>query len=77
MFFTSQAIEILSDSRSSVPIIFLITDGAVEDERHICDTVKSQLANRKYVSPRIYTLGIGRNLHYYDSALITMLQSLL
>ncbi|KAI3447228.1 hypothetical protein Pfo_003893 [Paulownia fortunei] len=55
----NQAIEMLSDSRNSIPIIFLITDGAVEDERHICDIVKSQLTNRKNVSPRIYTLGIG------------------
>lgn len=50
----------LSNSSDSIPIIFLITDGSVEDERHICDVMKSQLTNQQKVCPRIYTLGIGK-----------------
>ncbi|KAL7091906.1 hypothetical protein ACP275_12G132100 [Erythranthe tilingii] len=62
----NQAIEMLSDThKNSVPIIFLITDGAVENERHICDTMKTQLTNRKSFSPRIYTLGIGTFCNHY------------
>lgn len=57
--FSFQAIKMLSDSCNSIPIIFLITDGAVEDERHIYDTMKTQLTNQKNVSARIYSLGIG------------------
>ncbi|PIN24772.1 hypothetical protein CDL12_02496 [Handroanthus impetiginosus] len=61
----NQAIKVLSDSCNSIPIIFLITDGAVEDERHICDTMKSQLTNQKNVCPRIFTLGIGTFCNHY------------
>ncbi|KAL9149811.1 hypothetical protein ABFS82_12G129700 [Erythranthe guttata] len=64
----NQAIEMLSDThKNSIPIIFLITDGAVENERHICDTMKTQLTNRnrKSLSPRIYTLGIGTFCNHY------------
>lgn len=50
----------LSNSSNSIPIIFLITDGSVEDERHICDSMKSRLTNQSKVYPRIYTLGIGK-----------------
>lgn len=49
----------LSDTCNSVPIIFLITDGSVEDEMHICDVMKTKLSNQKNIRPRIYTLGIG------------------
>ncbi|KAG8367134.1 hypothetical protein BUALT_Bualt16G0041100 [Buddleja alternifolia] len=69
----NQAIEMLSDSRNSMPIIFLITDGAVEDERHICDTMKSQLTGQKEVSPRIYTLGIGTFCNHYFLRMLAIL----
>lgn len=59
-----QAIKILSDNSNSIPIIFLITDGAVEDERNICGTVRNQLRNYKNISPRMYTLGIGMYFMY-------------
>jgi len=49
----------LSDAQSSVPIIFLVTDGTVEDERQICDVIKNHVTNGKSMSPRIYTFGIG------------------
>lgn len=49
----------LSDAQSSVPIIFLVTDGTVEDERQICDMMKNHMTNGESISPRIYTFGIG------------------
>ncbi|KAJ1437118.1 von Willebrand factor, type A [Sesbania bispinosa] len=52
------AIEMLSGARSSIPIIFLVTDGTVEDERQICDMIKNHMINGESISPRIYTLGI-------------------
>ncbi|KAG4990764.1 hypothetical protein JHK87_024221 [Glycine soja] len=52
------AIEMLSDAQSSVPIIFLVTDGTVEDERQICDMMKNHMTNGESISPRIYTFGI-------------------
>ncbi|KAA8534761.1 hypothetical protein F0562_029797 [Nyssa sinensis] len=61
----NQAIEMLSNTRDSIPIIFLITDGAVEDERHICDFMKSHLTNQGSICPRIYTFGIGSFCNHY------------
>ncbi|MED6126298.1 hypothetical protein PIB30_077063 [Stylosanthes scabra] len=52
------AIAMLSGVRSSVPIVFLVTDGTVEDEREICDMVKKRMAKKESISPRIYTFGI-------------------
>lgn len=55
-----QAIEMLSGgTHDSVPLIFLVTDGSVEDERHICDVVRSHLTDQKSICPRICTFGIG------------------
>ncbi|KAJ7979225.1 inter-alpha-trypsin inhibitor heavy chain-related [Quillaja saponaria] len=55
----NMAIKMLSGTRGSVPIIFLVTDGTVEDERHICDLMKKYLKDKESLSPRIYTFGIG------------------
>ncbi|XP_042484181.1 uncharacterized protein LOC122064532 [Macadamia integrifolia] len=55
----NQAMEMLSNTRDSIPLIFLITDGSVEDERHICDVMKSNLTNRGSMAPRIFSFGIG------------------
>ncbi|GER40966.1 inter-alpha-trypsin inhibitor heavy chain [Striga asiatica] len=71
--FTFQAIKMLSDSSNSIPIVLLITDGAVEDERHICGTVKSLLTSQKNVSPRIYTLGIGTFCNHYFLRMLAMI----
>ncbi|XVF86925.1 hypothetical protein PTKIN_Ptkin18bG0080000 [Pterospermum kingtungense] len=61
-----QAMKLLSDHASeSVPFIFLITDGSVEDEREICNVMKSYLASGASVSPRIYTFGIGLYCNHY------------
>lgn len=49
----------LSDVGESMPIIFLVTDGAVEDERQICEFVKSHLTENRKMCPRLYTFGIG------------------
>jgi len=54
-----QAIEMLSNAQNSVPIIFLVTDGTVEDERQICAMVKNRMINGESICPRIYTFGIG------------------
>lgn len=51
----------LSNARDSTPIIFLVTDGAVEDERQICEVVNNHLAERGPKCPRIYTFGIGND----------------
>jgi hypothetical protein len=55
----------LSNVRGSVPIIFLVTDGSVEDERHICDTMKNSLRDGRPICPRIYTFGIGNGFGYF------------
>lgn len=52
----------LSNTRDSIPIIFLVTDGAVEDERHICDVMKKRLTEAGSIAPRICTFGIGEGL---------------
>lgn len=43
----------------SIPLIFLITDGAVEDEKDICNIVKDRLMDGGFNCPRICTFGIG------------------
>ncbi|XP_030943482.1 uncharacterized protein LOC115968278 isoform X2 [Quercus lobata] len=59
------AMEMLSNVQGSVPIIFLVTDGAVEDERHICDTMKNYLRDGRPICPRIFTFGIGSFCNHY------------
>lgn len=48
-----------SDTGDAIPMIFLITDGSVGDERHICEVMKAESANKRKICPRIYTFGIG------------------
>lgn len=57
----------LSNARSSSPIIFLVTDGAVEGERQICDVMRTHLKDRGSKSPRIYTFGIGNHQEAFSS----------
>ncbi|RDX68996.1 Inter-alpha-trypsin inhibitor heavy chain H5 [Mucuna pruriens] len=58
----TQAMKLLEKSTDSVPLIFLVTDGAVEDEREICNFVKSYVSSGQSVrTPRICTFGIGKN----------------
>ena len=56
-----QAIDLLSYAQDSAPHIFLITDGSVEDERDICSTMRTHVAKRGSMSPRISTFGVGNN----------------
>ncbi|KAK1268468.1 hypothetical protein QJS04_geneDACA005099 [Acorus gramineus] len=61
----NEAMDMLSNACDSVPHIFLITDGAVEDERNICRTIKSLIPSRVSMSPRISTFGIGLYCNHY------------
>lgn len=47
---------------NSIPLIFLITDGTLEDERDICNMIKRSIVNVGVNSPRICTFGIGQVL---------------
>ncbi|XP_027338364.1 von Willebrand factor A domain-containing protein DDB_G0286969-like [Abrus precatorius] len=67
------AIKMLSDSRNSVPIIFLVTDGTVEDERQICEAMKKHMINGESISPRLYTLGIGSFCNHYFLRMLAMI----
>ncbi|KAL0308412.1 UNVERIFIED_CONTAM: Inter-alpha-trypsin inhibitor heavy chain H3 [Sesamum radiatum] len=69
----NQALKMLSDRCNSIPVIFLITDGSVEDERNICDTLKHQLTNKENICPRIYTLGIGTFCNHYFLRMLAIL----
>ncbi|XP_042473184.1 inter-alpha-trypsin inhibitor heavy chain H4-like [Zingiber officinale] len=60
-----EAVGLLSSTNCSIPQIFLITDGAVEDEHNICNTIKTLLANSGSISPRISTFGIGSYCNHY------------
>ncbi|THG22313.1 hypothetical protein TEA_002863 [Camellia sinensis var. sinensis] len=59
----TQALEMLEKTSDSIPLIFLITDGAVEDERHICNAVQSSYCNHYFLQ---MLAQIGRG--YYDVA---------
>ncbi|KAF3494350.1 hypothetical protein DY000_02055084 [Brassica cretica] len=60
-----KAVEMLSNTRGSVPMIFFVTDGSVEDERHICNVMKKSLASSGSVPPRIHTFGLGVFCNHY------------
>ncbi|XP_002516254.2 von Willebrand factor A domain-containing protein DDB_G0292740 isoform X1 [Ricinus communis] len=61
----NQAMEMVSNTQGSLPVIFLVTDGAVEDERHICDSMKKYVRGKGAICPRIYTFGIGTYCNHY------------
>ncbi|KAJ4954091.1 hypothetical protein NE237_030923 [Protea cynaroides] len=69
----NKAMEMLSNTCDSIPLIFLITDGSVEDERHICDVMKSNLTNRGSMAPRISTLGIGSYCNHYFLQMLALI----
>ncbi|WOH08994.1 hypothetical protein DCAR_0728445 [Daucus carota subsp. sativus] len=69
----NQALKMISDTHNCTPFIFLITDGTVEDERHICDVIMNHLTDEKLTSPRLHTFGIGSFCnHYFLRMLATM-----
>ncbi|PWA82753.1 von Willebrand factor, type A [Artemisia annua] len=59
-----QAIDQFSKTGYSIPLIFLITDGTVEDERDICNMMKGHIVDGNTNSPRICTFGIGQTFSY-------------
>ncbi|XVE70727.1 hypothetical protein DITRI_Ditri10aG0094000 [Diplodiscus trichospermus] len=68
-----KAAEILSNTHGSIPMIFLVTDGAVEDERNICDWMKKCLTNGGSLCPRIHTFGIGSFCNHYFLRMLAMI----
>ncbi|KAL5171428.1 Inter alpha-trypsin inhibitor, heavy chain 4 [Glycine soja] len=63
----TQAMKLLEKSTDSVPLIFLVTDGAVEDERDICNFAKSYVSSlycNHYFLQMLAQIGRG----HYDSA---------
>ncbi|KAF3452012.1 hypothetical protein FNV43_RR08108 [Rhamnella rubrinervis] len=60
-----QAMKMLGKGSGSIPFIFLITDGAVEEEREICNIMKGYLKNGGSICPRICTFGIGLYCNHY------------
>ncbi|VFQ65510.1 unnamed protein product [Cuscuta campestris] len=60
-----QAMKMVSNPRHSNTVLFVITDGAVEDERQICEVIRGQLLKGGANSPRICTFGIGYYCNHY------------
>ncbi|GBG76153.1 hypothetical protein CBR_g21902 [Chara braunii] len=60
-----QAIAMLDSAVGGVPYVFLITDGAVSDEREICKEMHSVASARGGSAPRISTFGIGHYCNYF------------
>jgi hypothetical protein len=54
---------LLSSVHDALPQIYLMTDGSVEDEHNICQTMKTEIVNRGSKSPRISTFGLGKFWH--------------
>ncbi|XP_010047465.2 uncharacterized protein LOC104436401 [Eucalyptus grandis] len=61
----NKALDILSDCQGSIPTILLVTDGTVEDEKHICDVMKSRIKKGGSLCPRIFTFGIGTYCNHH------------
>ncbi|TYH93100.1 hypothetical protein ES332_A13G229400v1 [Gossypium tomentosum] len=53
-----KAADMLSNTCDSIPMIFLVTDGSVKDERNICHWMQKRLTNQGVLSPSIHTFGI-------------------
>ncbi|XP_062091177.1 uncharacterized protein LOC133797319 [Humulus lupulus] len=69
----NKALEMLSNAQGSTPMIFLVTDGAVEDERQICDVVNRLVAEKGSKCPRIYTFGIGSFCNHHFLRMLAMI----
>ncbi|KAG6428830.1 hypothetical protein SASPL_106867 [Salvia splendens] len=62
----NQAINMFSKAGGSLPLVFLVTDGAVEDEKEICDRMRRHLVEAGgLITPRICTFGIGLYCNHY------------
>ncbi|RYQ89029.1 hypothetical protein Ahy_B09g095889 isoform F [Arachis hypogaea] len=72
----TQAMKLFQNSTASdsIPLIFLVTDGTVENERQICNFVKSCPTNGQPVrTPRLCTLGIGLYCNHYFLQMLAQL----
>ncbi|KAI3933932.1 hypothetical protein MKX01_028258 [Papaver californicum] len=71
----SQAMEMFSNTFESIsiPLIFLITDGSVENEKHICELVRNQVTTRGSRFPRISTFGIGLHCNHYFLRMLALI----
>lgn len=61
----NQAMKLLANTIDSIPLIFLITDGSVEDEKEIFNNMKDCLKSGESICPRISTFGIGSYCNHY------------
>lgn len=61
----NQAMKLLANTIDSIPLIFLITDGSVEDEKEIFNNMKDCLKSGESIFPRISTFGIGSYCNHY------------
>uniref|UniRef100_A0ACD5WQM1 Uncharacterized protein n=1 Tax=Avena sativa TaxID=4498 RepID=A0ACD5WQM1_AVESA len=61
----SEAMALLSSAHDVLPQIFLMTDGSVDDEHNICQTMQKELISRGSKSPRISTFGLGVYCNHY------------
>ncbi|KAL5197434.1 hypothetical protein ABZP36_000946 [Zizania latifolia] len=61
----SEAMALLSSAHDVLPQIFLMTDGSVDNEHNICQTMKTELISRGSKSPRISTFGLGLYCNHY------------
>ncbi|KAF2594051.1 hypothetical protein F2Q70_00045329 [Brassica cretica] len=60
------ATKLLEGSKVGVPLVYLVTDGSVENEREICNAMKECCSgHEKSISPRISTFGIGSFCNHY------------
>ncbi|CAH1425411.1 unnamed protein product [Lactuca virosa] len=60
-----RALEMVGKNGELIPLIFLITDGTVEDEREICNMMKFSHVDGGLSSPRIFTFGIGSYCNHH------------
>ncbi|XP_017255565.1 uncharacterized protein LOC108225246 isoform X2 [Daucus carota subsp. sativus] len=61
----NQAVEMATKTGDTVPSIILITDGAVVNERDICNDVKKRLLDEGLTCPHMSTFGIGSYCNHY------------
>ncbi|KAI3789852.1 hypothetical protein L2E82_02656 [Cichorium intybus] len=60
-----QAVDLVGKNGEYISLIFLVTDGTVEDERDICNMIKFCHVDGGLSSPRICTFGIGSYCNHH------------
>ncbi|GMJ07274.1 hypothetical protein like AT1G19110 [Hibiscus trionum] len=68
-----KAVDMLSNTHDSIPMVFLVTDGAVEDERKICEWMNKVVKNGESLCPRIHTFGIGSFCNHHFLRMLSMI----